>query len=357
MIFFRLNTRPKLLTGTWCFKMNMRLCAILAVVILAAPTAIEAQRKPLTVNPLTTISHEPTTTGLRFDPIRNTYSEYALDGKIEFLPETGDFLLSWNGLDETRHELTWVPPNDLSTVVAAEVSFDEVSGLYTYSYTVSNLGSSAQTLGTVYIEGAVLQGGEKPDENWYSRQFTSLVRTRLGVADGWTWSMTEGPLGIPPGENASGFRLVSPLPPGVVRCYVRGRTLRSNATEEPPNELLHATGRASWVLPAGFTIGPAPLDTGNQAAELSQLLSFVEEAERQGWLGSPESARNLRASLEGIRSSFSAGNPAQATEGISTVIQELDRPQYEGILTEGRALLEYRLPLVRDRIRRRLPSF
>ena len=37
------------------------------------------------------------------------------------------------------------------------------------------------------------------------------------------------------------------------------------------------------------------------------------------------------------------------------LIQEMDRPQYQGVLSEGRALLEYRLPLVRNRVQGRWP--
>ncbi len=309
---------------------------------------LSAQRRPLSVEPLTAIPFQPTATRMRYDSGTRTFVKYAVEGRIETLRATGDFLVSWNGSDGARHQLTWVPPNKLSVIVAARVSFDELGGLYTYSYAVSNLISSHQALAMLFIEGRGLEGAEEPNGSWYSSPLTPFLREELSISDGWIWSQPSGPRGIPPGQIVSGFRLASSVPPGVVRCYAVGRTPDLSSTgEEMPEELHEAIDEAYYRLPEGFTIGPAPVEAENPEEELSQLVSFLDEAELEGWLGSPELAASILSSLEGIRSALSRGNTVQATEGITTVIGELDRLEDEGVLSEGKALLEYRLSSVR----------
>src|SRR5687767_6065612 len=125
--------------------------ALIAAMTVALPASVHGQRSPLAVQPLTRIEHEPTAPRVRLDPARHKMIEYAVDGKIEFQPAAGNFLLSWNGIHGNRHEVVWEPPNKLSAVIAAEVTFDSEAGLYKYSYTAANLTSSAQKLKAIYI--------------------------------------------------------------------------------------------------------------------------------------------------------------------------------------------------------------
>ena len=194
-------------------SMTPKLLAISMTLGLATPLNLLAQRKPLSVGPLTHLAHEPTSVRQRFDPVRETHLEYQVEGTIEFLPSSGNFLLSWNGHDGTRQREIWEPRDKVAAVVAADVTFDQASGLYTYSYTVSNLPTAIQLLQTLYFEAGTLERAEKPDDGWYSRALTEYLNKELGVAGGWAWSQTGGTLGIPPalgippGQTVSGFQL------------------------------------------------------------------------------------------------------------------------------------------------------
>lgn len=294
---------------------------------------------------LTRIQHEPTAPRFRFDPVHERMVEYAVEGRIEFLPSSGNFLLSWNGLDGGRQEMLYEPPNKLSAVVAAEVTFDSQTGLYTYFYTVSNLPSSAQELNTVYIEGFQIEQAFRPDDTWYSRGFTSFLKTTFAT-DGWVWSRSFSGDGIAPGQTVSGFRFTTGSSPGIVNAYVEGRKPGLQAAaEELPDELHAALNQVYFRLPAGVTVGPAATtapQTGE--AQLDGLLSLIGQAERQGWLGTAASARSVRNSLTAIRAFVFAADTSRAKQHASTLLQNLRTDQYEGMLSEGRALIEFGLP-------------
>lgn len=330
----------------------IKLVAFIVATSLAVPAGVRAQRKPLSVQPLTHLAHEPTSARYRFDPGKGTYSTFATDGKIEYVPGPKNFLLSWNGADGTRQKLVWEPPDKVDVIVAAEVTFDSASAMYTYSYTVTSLGSSRQKLRTIYVEGAPPTSTERPDSSWYSRAIGAALAAELHVAGGWAWSQTGGPLGLAPGQTASGFRIVSHRPPTVVRCYSAGWTPNMAPREEPPDELLAAVHSVTWRFPAGFTIGPAPNDTELTAvAEVSRLMTLVDEAERQGWLGSAATTRRVRTALGSVRSAVSAGRVTEATTQIQTVLRELRGTTAVGLSSEGQALLQYRLPLLDTKLR------
>lgn len=329
-----------------------------ALVALAAPACLDAQRRPITIEPVTRVQHEPTRAGSRYDPVQKVWSTYDLDGRIEYIPATGSFLVSWNRQNDTRQTVVWEPRDRIAAVIAADVTFDAARGLYTYAYTVSNLRESAQNLAQIYIEGGMVEGGTSPDPpSWWSSQSISesfQVRKRFGIA-GWAWGQFGGTRGIPPGETISGFELVSRSPPAVVRSVVMGRTsivVYGVDDEEMPEKLEAAIADANWHLPVGFTIGPAPDGpAGSSAAELGQLQAFLAEAERQGWLGSAASASRVRAALALLRASVTAGRTVEAEAQVTTLLQDLGSAHYEGLLSEGRALLEYRLSLLRAKLR------
>src|SRR5262249_41159732 len=150
-----------------------------------------------------------------------------------------------------------------------------------------------------------------------------FLEKELHMAGGWTWSQTQPPHGVTPGQTVSGFRLVSPRPPTVVRCYAAGKTPSMTAREEPPDELFGAIHSVSWRFPSGYTIGPTPIgDEATPLAEASQLVALFDEAERQGWLASAATARRVRTALGSIRSAITAGNFTDASTRISTVLRD-----------------------------------
>jgi hypothetical protein len=77
----------------------------------------------------------------------------------------------------------------------------------------------------------------------------------------------------------------------------------------------------------------------------------LDEAEREGWLGPTASAAGVRATVSAARSALEEGNVSAARERIGQLLDELGAGRHADLLSEGRALLEYRLPLLREGIR------
>lgn len=91
-------------------------------------------------------------------------------------------------------------------------------------------------------------------------------------------------LGISPDERVTGFRIVSPNPPGIVAVYVMGRRAPLRAQGEIPEELHAALDEVSYQFPQGETVGPVAAGSLPHAPDdaLAQLLVLMEEAEEQG---------------------------------------------------------------------------
>ena len=331
--------------------MHTRSFALL--VALGLPTiSAQPQRRPLAVEPLTNIAFRPTGTRLRVNPDGKTHSKYAVDGAIDYIPATQSFVLSWNGADGTRERMTYEPRTMALPVVATAVTFDAASRLYTYSYEFTNLPGAKQHLQSVYMETTLPQRARGPN-GWYSAQFTTYLKKQFAVSDGWGLSQIDGTLGIPPGQQASGFQLSSVYPPGIVRCWAAGRAAPlAGGNSELPDALHAALDAVAWVLPKGSCVGPVLVNGGETAgARLNRLAAMVDQAEQQGWLGPATTASVVRSSLAPIRAALTQGTSAPAAGQIGTLLQDLDGAKYAGMLSEGRALLEFQLGVVRDRIR------
>jgi hypothetical protein len=324
---------------------------VLLATAAAFPTEAMAQRKPLVAKPLVSLSHQPTGTRLRYDPAEDRYVEYQVQGRIDFVPATGDFLLSWNGVDGSRQTVTWVPPNKITATLTAEVELDTSSGLYTYTYTVLNSSSSRQRIRTVYLGGATPESVLAPDDSWYSRPLSDFLKDTFSLSGGWAWSQTREPLGIAPGSTVSGFKLVSRNPPSVIRCFAAGAAPNLSVREEPPAELHAAINSAYYRLPEGFTVGPTPAPFPADAqADLERLLSDLDQAREQGWLGPLAAASQILAVMDEVRSSVLAGRLTVARDGIEGILDVLSRGNFPDMPSEGRTLLLYRLPLLHAKI-------
>lgn len=327
----------------------MKTPLLLLTVLLVAALPTSAQRKPLNAPRWTAIPHQPTGLARRYNPQTNSYSNYALDGRIELRASDEVFLVSWNGEDGSRREVVYDPPMKAMPTVAATVSFDSLSGLYTYTYTVSNAAAARQPVYKILIEGATQTSIVSPDDTWYSYHFTDFLREKYAVTDGWGWTRTGDTLGIRAGSSISGLQLVSPRPPAVVHCWAGARGRLPDDSADMPEELRSVLWDKIYELPSGWTIGPDPIEAKPTAsAEAARLDQELQLAERQGWLGSPAVAKELRSAAASIREALAVGKTAAARATASSLLQRLKDRSVAGLENEALGLLSYHL----DRLRR-----
>jgi hypothetical protein len=327
----------------------MRPVLIVGALVLASESDLAAQRKPLTSDPITRLTHQPTGVRYRADTAGNAARPYPVNGRTDFLPATGDFRLAWMGQDGKERQVVWQPPNKLTAVVEAIVTFDAVTRLYTYTYTAINEASSKQALQTIYLEGDDVQSGSRP-AGWYSRALTDYLKTSLGVRSGWAWSDVSESKGIAPGvrrDSAGDFRVVSPEPPGIVRVFVSGYQRPMSSDEDLPDELHAAIDRAAWQLPRGVTIGPVRRNRIDVIEELNRIIEWVDVAEAQGWTRGRWPAGGDPLGLRRAKALAVAKDMSGATLLINKATDELRDGTPNELLPELKLLLLMRLDSVR----------
>jgi hypothetical protein len=328
--------------------------SIALAAVLAIPRAIDAQRKPIEPAPLTRIEHAPTKSRPKLDAATNRAAEYQVNGRITYLAASGDFEVSWDGADGKRHVSVFEPPNKVSAIVSADVTYDPASKLYTYTYTTLNRANSKRNLKSVYVRAAGVQRGSGPGDSWYSRKLTAFLTKRLG-GEGWAWSdvLSGDGGGIRPGVSVSGFQLVSPYPPAPQPVFVEGSRTPPSATEDMPDELHAALSDPSLAFPKGWTMGPKAVEgLADSRALAAPLLADFEIMAAQGWFGGSATTGDIRRRLNEMRSAVAATDRQTAQSRLSSLLGDLRQNKHGDILSEGRALLLYRLPLLQDAIAR-----
>lgn len=326
---------------------------LLCCLVLAATAEVSAKRKPLVRPVLKNIEHEPTGTRLRPDPKTGQPSEYELDGKITYDKKSGNFLLTWNGVDGQRKTIVYEPATKLDAVIAATVDYDARQNVYRYTYAVTNLPTSKQTLQTFYLEArAPIHDVSAPDATWYSVALTDYLREQFKVRGGWTWSQTmHGRVGLLPAQEASGFTYLSAGLPTVVKCYVRHRGFLKGVGEELPEELHAAIDRVGWKIPQGVTVGPVAVPQPFHPATFARkILEMLEVSVQQGWVESSAVAAELRVSLNNLAVSLDQGDTNRASKQIRRLLERVEGEKNKSLLSEAYALLRFNLQFLQKQI-------
>lgn len=318
---------------------RLLLTATLGLVVLYVPP-VAAQRRVIETAPILDVSHERTAPRSRMDPEANRLVLYDPQGAIRFRPDSGDYLLTWIGREGSVQEVVWEPPTRVRAIVAGEVTFDDEVGLYTYTYRVTNLPESPQRAQRILVEAAGVIAAARPDSGWSSWAITHALRERLNAAEGWGWGHVYGDdLGIPPGTTVTGFRVVSPHPPGIVKVFLWGSTPGVWTDEDIPLELDIGMEAVQFNLPVGRTIGPVPLPVDAPMGQMAQRLeAFMDEAEREGWLGPLGATGPVRDRLVILREAANRGDEGGVRREGAWIRAWLDDSSPARLLSEAEGI-------------------
>lgn len=315
--------------------------------------AAAGERKPLPRPRLRPLQHAPTGIRYRLDPATRQPVEYSLNGKIEFDEKSGAYDVSWVGSNQKTIRLTYEPRNKLDAIVAASVAYDPAKRLYRYTYTLINLPSSQQKFHSLYLEtkAPVVEWGS-PDRTWYVAPFTDFLQQKFRATGGIGWSQTMGgKLGLPAGEQASGFSLLSQGLPAMVRCYAEGYTPALRSPEEMPEELHAAIDSIAWDLPYGVTVGPVtPPEPFEPAAFTRSIAEMVQASLGKGWIKSPAVAHDFRESLSQVRRALKTGQEQDASRIVESLLDRLNREKDHTVLPEASSLLRWNLEYLNGKL-------
>jgi hypothetical protein len=186
------------------------------------------------------------------------------------------------------------PGNQLSATVSANVSFDSATGLYTYSYTLTNAAASQQAawLFALQFIGSVTNTGSPSGWTFAEhddRPLVSWAATETGplppdyVDDG---NLPPSPFTIAPGTALAGFRFQSPDPPANVPFFAQGDTKLPQVAgdlSDLPQEGAEVTDFTQDSF-TGTTVGPVPLDetqffSGGRRPAVDGFLVFLNLAD------------------------------------------------------------------------------
>lgn len=116
--------------------------------------------------------------------------------------------------------------NQLRVDVITQVSFDETAKLYRYDYTITNNRMSAQDLRLFALEVGSENGSFESPRGWHGAHFyeTRYIGWQAVdfAPDVRMGTMPKARNQVQPGQQASGFVLISPLPPGNIRYRAVG---------------------------------------------------------------------------------------------------------------------------------------
>lgn len=199
-------------------------------------------------------------------------------------------LTAWLAVSDARGQ--WLrpptPANRISVAITPTVSFDPASGLYTYDYSVASNATSLQNVSAFALRlissGTAISPSGWSFFDYASEPISSWEATEAApdppdfVDDG---SIPPAAKSIRPGSSLTGFRFVSPDPPGEVTFYAQGET-------QLP---LLAPGADADALPpwddhitvdsvSGTTVGPVPINApkffeGGRSPGIDGFLVFM----------------------------------------------------------------------------------
>ncbi len=160
------------------------------------------------------------------------------------------------------------PRTDLTISVQASVAYDSLSQLYTYSYTITNDSHSVSSLESFGLAPIEYASSITSPAHW-----SGFDRWESRI-DAVVWSVTDNPASLPPdsldtgnippnayctppGQQITGFTIVSRQPPGTVTWYAQGEDTLLSVEEEPYEEILTSDdGFFGLVSVQGTTTGP-----------------------------------------------------------------------------------------------------
>jgi hypothetical protein len=178
------------------------------------------------------------------------------------------------------------PGNRISISVSFTTTFNAASGLYTYTYSVTNSASSTQEawLFALDLSGDAAETVTNPisPNGWtfmkhpmgpmVSWAATEVDAVPIGFVD--DGSILPSPHQIKPGQTFGGFSFQSPRPPVTVKYYAQGFTQLPQAVDE--GDLLESGAPKDFTHDSivGIAQGPSPTDPSIQPSSLG-FFNFV----------------------------------------------------------------------------------
>ena len=265
---------------------------------------------------------------------------------IEYLPETGDYKISYYQDNGQYFETIFEPATKIDPNVQIIIDFNENINSYVYYYKVNNLIASKQRLRVFSIEYySSLSDVSSPNDSWSIRYFKNLP-----ILD---WANSKGVSGlrspkdgIAPDSSQSGFQFKSHGLPTIVKCYFMGGVQGIfSLTEDVPSEVneflkIHEEFPANTVQ--SKTLGPAdPPDPFIPSVFVDTLSAYTSESKLLGWIQNAQTEEKYLNYFSTVKVEINDNRISEAKMNLSQVLTDVAADSGVVLTSEAYALLRY----------------
>jgi hypothetical protein len=293
--------------------------------------------------------------------VMGTTAQEEDSASVTYSPTLGVYLLQYGAEGQTYVD-TLEPATKIDPVVSCDVTFDNLTNLYTYSYILSLLPSSQQYLVSFQLfYSADIQGRQKPSSRWDIFDIPGQKNTEWSNTNIHSSGLHSDTTDIRPGGSMSGFSYKSDGLPIIINGYFEGNVPGLAFSAEPPTRM-HELLSPILAFPNNTvirrTLGPKDPPTPFIALDfLDTLISMAQEALSLGWIEETYGEKimnDLNDAREKIEES-----PEDAKEILEALIPYIiddgcdwvppDPSQYH-LTSEGCALLRYNVEYLIEQI-------
>lgn len=233
----------------------------------------------------------------------------------------------------TAQDFGFEPMNKATATVSVGVN-SLSNGEIEYSYTVTNVATSARPINLFYIQMDVQVSSlsTSSPNNWGALGCCARDKVRKNAtgiaAAGWLYATSEAR--IAPGGMLAGFKIRGKSIPAIKRFFVQSESSDETPDGEPgsPEEESAVTELTDFFndSTSGLTLGPDPLPGVIDFPTLiKRLIAFKHEAASLGWLGNAKFVLKLDKRLDQAKAALARDKKKLARTRLSQFIHELTK--------------------------------
>jgi len=238
---------------------------------------------------------------------------------MRYDPVTQTYLLDFT-VNGTSYHNSYETYANFTPRVSTAIAFDPASGIYTYTYTVSNLAGPQAIRAFDFYDEVEISNTQQP-ENWHNFDGPSAVYPYGG------WSANERIGGqIQPGDSKI-FSFQTIAPPGIVEGRLFGRQILTGSLEytaypsQLNHKLLELANSPGFAYIQFHLPGPVPVPDPSGQAQAERFAALLKQAEELKWI-TPETAQTLSAEFEPVKAALlGRGESSKASQ---TMLEQLE---------------------------------
>jgi hypothetical protein len=254
-----------------------------------------------------------------------------------------------------------------SVQVSANAFYDSTSGIYRYTYAVTNANTNTGAIGHIEIDitkpygnislsgdGLVSGQGylEQSSKELSVRLAGSIIPVGVSAPKNWvagvtvrgtaSWGATEDTAFIYPGSSTNQFEMNSRGLPGIRNLAISPDFKQQPVDEATQENLDRIKTIENKISYKAKTIGPtAPPAVFNATTFLDYIINLKHQAASLGWISNSGIVNSLDVKLDNAKKKLSQGDNSTAKNILNAFINDVEAQVGKHLTSEAYALLKY----------------